>query len=659
MSVHPLTVAPSATEWSVERSAELYAISSWGEPYFCITPKGHVGVRAADSAGTTIDVVAVVEEIRRRGVQFPVLARFQDVLRAQVHGLNRAFAAAIEEAAYDNVYRGVYPIKVNQLHEVVEEILDAGSEYGLGLECGSKAELIAALPHLSSDDTLLICNGVKDQTMLSLMIAAQRLGKNVLPVVEKLTEYSDLKTLAWQKGFVPKLGARIRLATEGSGRWASSSGLSSKFGLSTSELLRLVDELDAGGLLDKLTLLHCHLGSQVADIQILKQAVKEVTQVYADLVQRGVGLEYLDVGGGLGVSYDESQHATDSSINYDMQEYANAVVFTVKEVCDGQGVPAPVLISESGRAITAHHSALLVPVLSAQGRDDLPGEVALPSDAHQTIVRLHRTLEEISELTTDHELLEAFHDAQEKQEEARALFTLGYLRLEQRALSDQLFWTICRRLLTKLKAADLSPAPPELRQLEELLTDQYLCDFSVFQSMLDHWAIGQPFPIMPIDRLDEYPSCRGVLVDLTCDSDGKVSHYVSSHPDKSFLPIHALEPNRTYYLGFFLMGAYEDIVGDAHNLFGRVSEVHVYADPEEPENFWIEKIIPGTAVQDMLAQVQYFPNDLHRRMSELVRVKIQEGVVRPTVGMEILDQYMACLQQNTYCDPGDLGQDPS
>jgi len=650
MPVQARGVEALPTEWSVEQSAELYRIGNWGEPYFFINSQGHVAVRALDAVDTTIDLADVVEVIRRRGVQLPVLIRFQDVLRAQVRQLNLAFGAAIEESGYGNVYRGVYPIKVNQLHEVVEEILDAGREYSLGLECGSKAELVAALPLLTDDQTLLVCNGVKDPTMLSLMIAAQRLGKNVLPVVEKLSEFAALKGLAWKRGFIPVLGARIRLVTEGAGRWARSSGLNSKFGLSASELVRLVDELAAGGLLGRLKLLHCHLGSQVADIQTVKQAVKEATQVYAELVKRGVGLEYLDLGGGLGVNYDEGQIDDDAGINYNIQEYANAVVFTVKEICDAQGVQPPVLVTESGRAITAHHSALLVPVLAAQGRDELSQDVGLMVEAQEALLKI---LTGLPELKDAGEFLEAFHDAQEAQEETRTLFTLGYVSLEQRALADQLYWAICRQLLEKLEATELTPAPPELTELEQMLTDQYLCDFSVFQSMLDHWALGQPFPIMPIDRLTERPSRRGVLVDITCDSDGKISNYVSSHPDKSFMPVHSLRQDEAYYLGFFLMGAYEDIMGDSHNLFGRVSEVHVYADAEEEDNFWIEKIIPGEAVQDVLAQVQYFPNDLHRRMSEIVRGKIQAGVVRPTVGMEILDQYVACFQQSTYCDPGD------
>jgi len=657
MSIEAVELESPGAEWSVEQSTALYRVASWGHPYFSVSPAGNVAVHPLDDAALSIDLPAVVEELRKRGVQLPVLVRFQDILSMQVRRLNEAFASAIAESGYANVYRGVYPIKVNQLHEVVDEVLEAGRQFGLGLECGSKAELVAALANLPDDDTLLVCNGVKDHTMLSLMISAQQLGRNVLPVIERYFEYETLKALGWSKGFVPRVGVRIRLATTGSGRWASSSGVNSKFGVSLPELLQLIDELEAGGLLDRLQLLHCHPGSQIADISVLKQATKEIALIYAELVKRGVGLKYLDVGGGLGVNYDEGHVNSDAGINYSIQEYANAVVLTVQEVCDAQGVPVPTLVTESGRAITAQHSVLIVPVLAAQVRDELPAGGSVPDDAHESLKGLAAVFAALPGLVETQELLEAFHDAKERQEEIRSLFMLGYIRLEHRALADQLFWSICRQLLEELESR-APGTPPEIGELESLLVDQYLCDFSVFQSMLDHWAIGQPFPIMPITRLDERPSRRGVLVDLTCDSDGKVSQYISAHPDNGFLPVHALNESEPYYMGFFLMGAYEDIMGDAHNLFGRVSEAHVYADADEPQKFWIEKIIPGTAVQDMLAQVQYFPNDLQRRMSELVRAKIQAGLVRPSLGMEILDQYMACFQQSTYCgSSGGLDQD--
>jgi arginine decarboxylase len=647
---------PQTEEWTTEDSAELYRIASWGDPYFFVNEAGHVAVRALNAGTTTsMDLVKIVEELLKRGVQLPVLIRFQDILRSRVQRLNEAFRSAIEEAGYGNVYRAIYPIKVNQLHEVVDELLDAGRPFGMGLECGSKAELIAALPQVDGE-TLLVCNGVKDRAMLALMLSGQRIGQNIVPVIEKYSEFNDLKGLAFQSGTMAKMGVRVRLATRGSGRWSESSGVNSKFGLSVNELVRLVNELEATGMREQLVLLHCHIGSQIADIQVLKQAAKEVTRIYVELVNRGIGLKYLDLGGGLGVNYDKGHFEEDAGINYGLQEYANAVIFSVKEVCDESNVAPPIIVTESGRALTAHHSVLIVPVLSAHAKDDAGEKIPLPKGTAQPVRALNRVLTSLANARGTPELLEAYHDANEHLEEVRSKFALGYLNLEQRALAESVYWRVCTQLLSALQKhgdAEL----PAAEEIEGLLTDQYLCDFSVFQSMLDHWAIGQPFPIMPIDRLDERPTRRGMLVDLTCDSDGKVSHYVSSLSDHRYLPVHTLDTKRPYFLGFFLMGAYEDIVGDAHNLFGRVAEAHVYADAEEPDNFWVEKILPGTAVQDMLAQVQYFPNDLHRRMSEIVRAKIQAGIVRPTQGMQILDQYMACFPQNTYCNANDVEQE--
>ena len=647
MSSQPKKQA-SPAEWTVADASELYRVQSWGEPYFFINEQGHVGIRALDEHGTTMDMVKIVAELRRRGVQFPFLIRFQDILRAQVRRINEAFRSAIAESNYGNDYRGIYPIKVNQLHEVVDELLDAGRPYGMGLECGSKAELIACLPQIDGE-TLLVCNGVKDRTMLSLMISGQKIGQNIVPVMEKYSEFTELKGLAFSTGYMSQLGVRVRLLTRGAGRWAESSGTNSKFGLNVSELMTMVNELEAGGNQHKLVLLHCHIGSQIADIQVLKQATKEVAQIYCALVKRGIGLKYLDVGGGLGVNYDKGHMDEDAGINYSLEEYANAVIFTVKEVCDANEVKTPVLVTESGRALTAHHSVLIVPVLGAHQKDD--PNVPVPTvdeNAAEPVHALNAIMAALPKTRKQGELLEAYHDANERLEEVRQLFTLGYLPIEHRALAENIYWDICTHLLRVLKR-NPETSRPEIIELEDKLTDQYLCDFSVFQSMLDHWAIGQPFPILPIDRLDEQPERRAVLVDLTCDSDGKVVHYVSAR-DNRHLPLHTPQNGDPYLLGFFLTGAYEDIIGDAHNLFGRVSEAHVYADHDEPDHFWIEKIIPGMAIQDMLAQVQYFPNDLYRRMSELVRAKIQQNVVRPTQAMEILDQYMACFPQTTYCD---------
>ncbi len=646
-----------AQRWSGAQAAELYRVESWGDGFFHVNDRGHAAVRPLEDPSVSIDIVDVVADICRRGLHLPVLIRFQDVLQARVRRLARAFQGAIEDASYQNVYRGVYPIKVNQLHEVVEEVLAAGRPFGLGLECGSKTELVAALPHLPDDEALLVCNGVKDASMLRVILDAQRLGRNVVPVVEKFAEFELLMRLGAELDVQPRFGARIRLATSGSGRWQESGGDQSKFGISVPELVMLIERL--GEQRSGFTLLHFHLGSQIADIHVLKQAVKEITQVYAQLIERNVPVRYVDVGGGLGVSYDAGYGDSGEGINYSLQEYANAVVYAVKDVCDEEKVPHPILVSESGRAISAHHSVLIVEVLGAFGKDRIDegftpasNDTAAVRDLDEIRKRIGGAVRKRMRIA---ELLEAYHDAVEIRREADTMFGLGYLPLEQKALVERLFWSACAAIHARLAEAPLDSVPAALHELEERLSEQYLCDFSVFQSMLDHWAIDQAFPIMPIDRLDEQPTRRAVLVDLTCDSDGKVDHYVSSNPDRRFIELHALEEGKPYYLGFFLMGAYQDIMGDSHNLFGRVPEVHVYADAEEPGNYYVEKVIPGTAVQDMLALVQYFPNDLHRRMNEHIRQQIEGGKLRAKVGMEILDRYMRCFEASTYYDPRDSG----
>jgi arginine decarboxylase len=636
-----------AASWSATDAEALYALDSWADGFFFVNDAGRVCVQPFPERSLPIDLVAVREEAGRRGLSGPLLLRFQDVLRARVQRLHEAFRLALADAGYGNGYRCVYPIKVNQLHEVVEEVLDAGKPYHLGLECGSKAELVAALP-LVTDERLLLCNGVKDADMLSLMLSAQRLGQQVLPVVEKYSEFEQLMALAERSQQVPRLAARVKLATRGAGRWFESGGSRSKFGLGIPDLMRLLAELERRGWRAQLELLHFHLGSQISDIQVLKSATKEITQIYAGLHQRGFAVRYLDAGGGLGVNYGAGYGSNESLINYSLQEYANAIVFTVKEVCEARGVPEPCLVSESGRALTAHHSVLVVPVLGAH-MPDAPPAAPPPKKPHALVKRMRRVQKELRAAAGEvDELLEAYHDAQETKDEAQSLLMLGYLDLEQAAALEELYWTACGEILEGLRAAGLEDSPPEQAELEAQLADLYLANFSVFQSLLDHWAIGQVFPIMPLERLTERPARKGVLVDLTCDSDGKVARYVTSLENTAYLPLHALRPGEPYYVGVFLVGAYQDILGDEHNLFGRVPEVHVYADEEEPGNFWIEKIIAGTPVQEMLGQVQYFPNDLNRRMSEFVRRKIDRDEVKPSEGMRILDEYLQRFGDTTY-----------
>jgi len=643
---------PSQVGWSVEDATEHYRVDAWSDGFFVVNEAGHMAVRPFDDSDLSIDITEVVAELRARGVAFPALLRFQDVLRARVRRLNEAFANAIAEMGYRNVYRSIYPIKVNQLHEVVEEVLDAGKAYGLGLECGSKAELVATIAHLESDETPLICNGVKDAQMLSLILSGQRLGKNVIPVMEKYNEFSELMRLADEAEMPTQFGVRIRLRTAGSGKWAESGGYQSKFGISLPELVQVVESVKASRLEHKFVLLHFHLGSQISEIKQLRQAAKELGQIYAELIGAGLPIRYIDVGGGLGVNYTGAFEK--GSINYSLQEYANAVVSAIMDVCDEREVPHPTLMSESGRAMTAHHSVLVVETLGAYRKNYAGSEFEIKGEAHRVTDSLAATLDWLNSDAGQgagvDEILEAYHDVLETHQEAITLFGMGYLPLDQNALIERMYWSSCTTILGLLRAADPEPRPREMRELEELLVDQYLVDFSVFQSVIDHWAIDQPFPIVPLGRLGEKPERRVILVDLTCDSDGKISQYVSANKDKNFLELHALEEGEPYFLGFFLMGAYQDIMGDSHNLFGRVPEAHIYGDAEEEGNFWIEKVLPGARVQDMLAQVQYFPNDLQRRMQALIKEKVDAGLIRPKRGTEIMDQYIACFDAGTYLE---------
>jgi arginine decarboxylase len=643
--------------WTVQDSENLYRVALWGESYFYVNEEGHLAVRPILGDSIGIDVYKVVQDLRQQRIQFPLLIRFQDLLRSRVVELNTAFRKAIEESGYGNSYIGVYPIKVNQLHEVVQEILEAGRPFGFGLESGSKAELVAALPHLEDDRTLLICNGYKDWTMMRLLLIGQLLGKNVIPILEKYSELRLLLAQASELGVRPKFGARVRVSVTGSGKWAASGGDSSKFGITIAELVKLIDEISVTGISDGFKLLHFHMGSQILDIQNLTQAVKEIARIYATLRKRGLEIQYLNVGGGLGVNYEAGEVTSPHGINYTLEEYVNAVVYTVKEVCDAENVPHPTLVSESGRALTAHHSVLIVEVIAANTREIAEEPVPPEKIDHPVVAELAKLLTFVADKSGRRKslpvLLETFHDAAEKRQEIGLLFELGYLTIDQKSIAEGLYWSICTTINRMLQKRNPELLPKDLVAMREQLIDQYLCDFSVFQSILDYWAIGQVFPIMPIQRLNEQPARLATLVDLTCDSDGKVDRFISPVGSKNALEVHRLTEGEPYYLGFFLMGAYQDILGDIHNLFGRVTEVHVYADAEEPDNYFIEKVIKGTTVEEILAVVQYFPNDLQRRMEQVIQQKVKDGLIRPKIGVQLLDQYSKAFHEYTYITPDD------
>ncbi len=643
---------PAAVDpWTPADSAALYRVPAWGEGYVEVSEQGHVAMKP-DPDGPAVSLHAIVEELVEQGVRLPLVVRFQDLLATRVKLLNESFRTAVEESGYGNGYTGVYPVKVNQLREVVDEIVEAGKPYGYGLECGSKTELIATLPRLEDDETLLLVNGYKDSEMLRLITTFQKLGRQVLPIVEKTTELRRIRELADEAGVDPQFGVRVKLSTVAEGMWQTSSGDLSKFGVALPELVDAVDELIAAGQTKALRLLHFHIGSQIADMQAIKSAVRELTRIYAHLTRRGLEIEYLDCGGGLGVNYDALPLSSGrGGVDYTMQEYANAIVYAVQEVCEAENVPPPRIVTENGRAITAHHSVLVVDTLGRTEKPTVADGFELPGGSHEVAQTLFEMIASVEAAAGLGELLEVYHDAVDVRDKAHALFGYGYLPIDQKALAERLFWTVCSRLYVRVEAAGPDWVPDELVRLGDALTDQLLCDFSVFQSLMDHWALGQRFPIVPIDRLDQRPTRRARLVDLTCDSDGKVARYVGGGKEKRALEVHDVPEGETYRLGIFLVGAYQDILGDAHNLFGGVSEAHVYVDEEEESGYYIEEMLTGTTVEEMLARVQYFPPGLQQRVQKTLRQKSKSGVLRPKEAQTILEQYRAFFASTTYLDP--------
>jgi arginine decarboxylase len=637
----------AAQPWDIESARALYNIHRWGAKYFDINDAGHVVARPQQDAGVAVDLTDVIEEARARGLKFPVLIRFQDILRHRVEAINKAFQSSIAEFNYQGKYRGVFPIKVNQLREVVEEILDAGKPFDFGLEVGSKPELFAGLALQNQLGCLIICNGYKDAEFIKMALLGVRLGKRVIMVVEKLEELRQIISISKQLNVEPLIGIRARLLSKGAGKWAESGGENAKFGLSTAEILAAAEMLKAENLGHCLKLLHFHIGSQVPDILTVKKAVQEAARFYAKLRKMNFNIEFLDVGGGLGVDYDGSRSAFDSSTNYTLQEYTNDIVYYVADVCNSENVPHPDIVSESGRAIVAHHSVLIVEVFGCIEKTR-PGEFLKYGDNEHALVR---ELFDIKKNLAKMNKVEAYHDALERREDAQHMFTLGMLDLPDKAKIEDLYWQISRDVVDSFKGQ--AYVPEEIRKLEDTLGDQYLCNFSVFQSLLDHWALGQLFPIMPIARLNERPSREGTLVDITCDSDGAVNKFIDFRDVRDTLPLHKLITNgngmpEPYYIGFFLMGAYQDIMGDLHNLFGRVNEVHVFLEPDEPSGYYIEEIIEGNTIIQSLAAVQYDENELKRQMKAQMDEAIKSDRMKPSEAMRLLDEYEKGLKAYTY-----------
>ena len=625
-----------------EDAIALYNVDRWGGGYFTVNKKGDVVVLPNRSNDQKIDLMEIVAEAKKRKLDFPLTVRFHDLLRDRVETINKAFGEAIETMGYRGVYRGVFPIKVNQLREVVEEILDAGKPWHFGIEAGSKPELMAALALHQDPESLIICNGYKDTAFVRNALLGRKLGKTVILVVEKVEELTHILRVASQMQVEPFIGLRVRLLSKGAGKWATSGGENAKFGLSTAELVAASDLLARSGLANALKLVHFHVGSQVPDIGTIKRATKEAARFYSKLHKMGHDLGYLDVGGGLGVDYDGSCTTFDSSTNYSLNEYARDIVYSIMEVCDAEGVPHPTIVSESGRAIVAHHSVLIVEAFGSIEKSRNGEKVEAASGDPQIV----HDIIEIYENLGRKNRLENLHDAQEIRERAQSMFDLGLLDLREKARVETVYWQIAGAVVGMFQG--MRYVPEEVKEMEVALGDQFLCNFSVFQSLLDHWALGQLFPVLPLHRLNELPDRNATIVDITCDSDGKVSKFVDLQDVKETLPLHRWISGEPYYIGFFLVGAYQDIMGDMHNLFGRVNEMHIYLDEDENRGYYVEEVLPGSTIGQVLSLTQWDTNELARRMKGQVDAAIKSDRLKPSDAMRLLDDYEKGLGAYTY-----------
>ena len=628
------------SDWTIASSEKYYGLKNWGKGHFKIDEEGFLKVHPLkDSNG--IRIFDIIQEAKSKGYDLPLTIRIQDLLQTRVKELNETFRDAIEQEAYSGSYRGVFPIKVNQMREVLEEILEAGEAYNYGLECGSKPELMIALAHHKNLNSLIVCNGYKDDAFIRLALYGNRIGKSVFLVVEQLSEIQRIIRISKELAIQPKIGFRIKLSTVGEGKWARSSGEEAKFGLTSPEIVDAAESLKEAGLADCLELIHFHIGSQVPNIQTIKRATVQATRYYCELAAMGFPMKYLDVGGGLGVDYDGSMSNFESSMNYTLKEYARDVIYNIQAICSEAAVACPDIISESGRSVVASHSILVSEVCDRISKNSIAPKVRKENQA--PIIENF-----ISILENDYHgaPLERYHDAVQKKEEADNLFNLGYLNLKDKGLADAIFWKICQDVVLFYQEEKIQPE--EMDVLKAMMADQYVCNFSVFQSLIDHWACDQLFPIAPIHRLNERPTVNTTLVDITCDSEGRIASFVDSEDERSLLRLHEIKKEESYFLGFFLMGAYQDIMGDLHNLFGRVNEVHVFLEDDEEDGFYIEDSIPGFSVNEVLKLTQYDGQMLSRKLKKQIDRATKEDLIKPREGTRILDEYLQILKSQTY-----------
>ncbi len=628
-------------KWRIEDSAELYNIQGWGVNFFSINNKGHVVVSPRKD-GVNIDLRELLDELILRDVSAPMLIRFPDILDNRIEKMARCFGLAAEEYKYKAQNFIIYPIKVNQMRPVVEEIVSHGKKFNIGLEAGSKPELHAVIAINADSDSLIICNGYKDEDYVELALLAQKMGKRIYLVVEKLNELKLIASVSRRLKIKPNMGIRIKLASSGSGKWEDSGGDVSKFGLTSSELLEAMDFLEKNKMKDCLRLVHFHIGSQVTKIRRIKIALQEASQFYVQLHKNGFHIDFVDIGGGLGVDYDGTRSSnSESSVNYSLQEYVNDSIYTMVDASDKNGIPHPNIITESGRSLTAHHSVLIFEVLEATtlpewGEDDQPG-----ANDHELVQELYSLWDRLNQSG----MLETWHDAQQIREEALDRFSLGLLDLKTRAQIERLFWSIARELYQMTN--ETKHIPEELRHLPKILSDKYFCNFSLFQSMPDSWAIDQIFPIMPLQRLDEKPTRAATLQDITCDSDGKIDNFISTRNFSYYLPVHSIKPKESYYLGVFLVGAYQEILGDLHNLFGDTNAVHVSVTDNGYE---IDQIIDGETVAEVLDYVQYNAKKLVRTVETWVTSAVKSEIITAEEGKEFLSTYRSGLYGYTYLE---------
>jgi arginine decarboxylase len=625
--------------WTIRDSAELYQVANWGAAFFGINERGHLQVTPQGSEGPAVDLFELVEELRGTGLRLPMLVRFSDILASRVKGLVRTFARAMQEYGYEGRYRGVYPIKVNQQRHVVEELVRFGAPHRIGLECGSKPELLVALAVLDTPGALLVCNGYKDRAYVETALLAQRLGRTPILVIDRFPELELAVRCAREMGLRPHLGVRARLTTKGTGKWAESTGERSKFGLSAAEIVEAVDWLRGEKMLDCLELLHFHIGSQISAIRAHKDALREACRIYVGLHAMGARPTLLDVGGGLGVDYDGSQTNFHSSMNYSVQEYANDVVSSIQEACDETGVPHPDLVTEAGRAMTAHHSVLVFDVLGVSELRHAEAPQPVTEDEPKVIHDLH----EIWGHITRKNALESWHDLLSAKEEAATAFSLGYLDLRARARVEKLFQANCEKLLRVVR--ELPQVPEELEDLEKTLADTYYGNFSVFQSLPDHWGFKQLFPVMPIHHLDVEPTRQGTFADLTCDSDGKIGQFIDQHDVRDVLPLHPWVGG-PYYMGVFLVGAYQEILGDLHNLFGDTDAVHVRVDADGRPH--VAHVVGGDRVREVLEYVEYDRDSLVAQVRATIDRACEQGELSLEESSRLLKRYEQALEETTY-----------